>query len=184
MMGWRRRHLPSLWMKTWKRRHSLSPWMKEANGWNVDLAPWDAWSMRCRKECWLPLSPPLTFGSSWPNLLLGLVKFNFIYSTTHCLTYYSRKIRLKQWPNLNLYYFLHASSHIFEISLAHVNNVKCPWLTWSSCERPMWIFFIMLLMIWPWYGLELVDAFELGLLGVTSLHLGHLRVVISLLRDH
>ncbi|QCE14726.1 hypothetical protein DEO72_LG11g1731 [Vigna unguiculata] len=42
MVAWRRRHLPSLWMKTWKRRHSLSPWMKEADGWSVDLAPWDA----------------------------------------------------------------------------------------------------------------------------------------------
>jgi len=27
-------------------------------------------SVRCRKECWLPFSPPWTFGSSWPNLLL------------------------------------------------------------------------------------------------------------------
>ena len=98
MVAWRRRHLPRLWMKTWKRRHSLSPRMKEAHGWNVDLAPWDTWSMRCRKECWLPLSPPLTFGSSWPNLLLGLVKPNFINLTTHCLTYYSRKTRPKQWP--------------------------------------------------------------------------------------
>jgi len=42
MVAWRMRHLPSIWMKTWKRRHSLSPWMKEAHGWSVDLAPWDA----------------------------------------------------------------------------------------------------------------------------------------------
>jgi len=41
-MAWRRRYLPSLKMKTLKRRHSLSPWMKEAHGWSVDLAPWDA----------------------------------------------------------------------------------------------------------------------------------------------
>ena len=75
-------------------------------------------SMRCRKECGLPLSQPWTFGSS--------VKPNFINSTTHCLTYYSRKTRRKQWPNLNLYYSLYASSHILEVSLAHVNNVKSP----------------------------------------------------------
>jgi len=168
MVAWRRRHLPSLWMKTWKKRHSLSPWMKEAHGWSVDLAPWDAWSMSCRKECWLPLSLPLTFGSSWANLLLGLVKPNFINSTTYCLIYYSRKTRPKKWPNLNLYYFLHASSHILEISLAHVNNVKRPWLTWLSCERPIWIFLIMLLVIGPLCGLGLVEAFEVGLVGVTS----------------
>ena len=78
------------------------------------------------------------------------------------------KVKPKQWPNLNLDYFLHASSHILEISLAHVNNVKSLWLTWSSCERPMWIFLIMLLVIGPWYGLGLADAPELGLVGVTS----------------
>jgi len=169
MVAWRRRHLPSLWMKTCKIRHFLSLWMKETHGWSVDLALWDAWSIRCRKKCWLPLSPPLTFGSSWPNLLLGLIKPNFINSTTHCLTYYSRKTRSKQWPILNLYYFLHASSHILEISLAHVNNVKSLWLTWSSYKRSMWIFLIMLLVIGPWCGLGLVDALELGLVGVTSI---------------
>ena len=63
---------------------------------------------------------------------------------------------------------LHASSHILEISLANVNNLKSPWLTWSSCERPMWLFLIMLLVIGPWYGLGLVDALELGLVGVNA----------------
>jgi len=135
MVAWRRRHLPSLWMKTWKRRHSLSPWMKEAHGWSVDLAPWDAWSMRCRKECWLPLSPPWTFGSSWSNLLLRLVKPNFINSTTYCLTYYSRKQGLDNGPILLLFYcsliHLFKSSHLlwpmWRVWEAHVGLGHLEW---------------------------------------------------------
>jgi len=73
--------------------------------------------VRCRKECWLPLSPPWTFSSSWQNLLLGLVKPNFINLTTHCLTYYSRKQGLNNWPILLLFYcsliHLFKSSHLF-----------------------------------------------------------------------
>ena len=72
------------------------------------------WSMRCRKECWLPLSSPWTFGSSWPNLLLDLVKPNFINLTTHCLTYYSRKQGLNNGPILLLFYC--SSIHLFKSS--------------------------------------------------------------------
>ena len=89
------------------------------------------------------------------------------HAITNVLVYLLKE-KLKQWPNLNLDYFLHASTHILEMSLVHVNKVKNPWLTWSSCERPMWIFFIMLLVIWPRDGLELVDAFRLRLVRVTS----------------
>jgi len=41
------------------------------------LAPRCIGSMRCRKECWLPLSPPWTFGSSWPNLVLRFSQAQF-----------------------------------------------------------------------------------------------------------
>ena len=76
-------------------------------------------SMRCRKKCWLSLSPP--FDNSWPNLLLGLVKPNFSNSTTHCLTYYSRKQGLNNGPILLLFY----------CSLIHL--FKSSYLIW-----PMW----------------------------------------------
>jgi len=82
-------------------------------------------SVRCRKECWHPLSPPWTFGSSWPNLLLGLVKPNFSNSTTHYLTYYSRKQGLNNGPILLLFYcsliHLFKSSHLL-------------WLMWRVWE--------------------------------------------------
>jgi len=36
------------------------------------------------------------------------------------------KAKPKQWPNLNLDYVFHASTHMLEISLAHVKKVKSP----------------------------------------------------------
>ena len=62
-----------------------------------------------------------SFDSSWPNLLLGLVKPNFINWTTHCLTYYSRKQGLNNGPILLLFY----------CSLIHL--FKSSYLLW-----PMW----------------------------------------------
>jgi len=162
MVAWIRTCLPSLWMKTWKRRHSLSPRMKEAYEWSVDLAPWDAWSMRCRKEYWLPLSPPWTFGSSWPNLLLGLVKPNFINSTTHCLAYYSRKQSLNNWPILLLFYcsliHLFKSSHLL-------------WPMWRVWEAHMGVDHLE----WSPIGSFLACPLLLGLLIGLGLkvHVGH-----------
>jgi len=92
-------------------------------------------SMRYRKECWLPLSPPWTFGSSWPNFLLGLVKPIFINSTTHCLTYYSTKQGLNKGPILLLFYcsliHLFKSSHLlwpmWRVWEAHVGLGHLEW---------------------------------------------------------
>ena len=142
MVAWRRRHLPRLWMK-------------EAHGWSVDLAPWDAWSMRCRKECWLPLSPPWTFDSPWPNLLLGLVKPKFINSTTHCLAYYSRKQGLNNGPMLFLF---DTPLKIFTSSLAHVKSVRSPCGFGPSWMKLNWIFLSILLIIEPLDGLGLEGA--------------------------
>ena len=93
-------------------------------------------SMRCRKKCWLPLSPPwLFFYSSWPNLLLHLVKTNFINWTTRCLTYYSRKQSLNNGPILLLFYcslrHLFKSSHLlwpmWRVWEAHVGLGHLEW---------------------------------------------------------
>jgi len=92
-------------------------------------------SMRCRKECWLPLSPLWTFGSSRSNLLLGLFKPNFINSTTHCLAYYSRKQDLNNGPILLLFYcsliHLFKSSHLlwpmWRVWEAHVGLGHLEW---------------------------------------------------------
>jgi len=54
------------------------------------------------------------FDSSWPPLLLGLVKPNFSNSTTHCLTYYSRKQGLNNGPILFLFYC--SLIHLFKSS--------------------------------------------------------------------
>ena len=144
-------------MKAWKRRHSLSPWMKEAHGWSVDLAPWDAWSMKSRKECWLPLSAPWTFDNSWPPLLLGLVKPTFSNSTTHYLTYYSRKQGLNNGLILLLLLF-DTPLQIFISSLANVKSVRSPCGFGPSWMKPNWIFLSMLLVIGPLDGLELEGA--------------------------
>ena len=157
-------------MKAWKRRHSLSPWIKEAHGWSVDLALWDAWSMRSRKKCWLPLSPPWTFYSSWTPLLLGLVKPNFSNSTTHCLTYYSRKQGLNNGPILLLFYCslkqLFKSSYLlwpmWRVWEAHVGLGHLEWspigsfwtcllllgLLMGLGLRCMWAMYWALSMIW------------------------------------
>jgi len=76
-----------------------------------------------------------SFDSSWPNLLLGLVKPNFINSTTHCLTYYSRKQSLNNWPILLLFYcslrHLFKSSHLlwpmWRVWEAHVGLGHLEW---------------------------------------------------------
>jgi len=54
---------------------------------------------------------------AWPN---------FMHHVITSVLAYLLKAKLKQWPNLNLDYVFHASSHILEISFAHVNKVKSP----------------------------------------------------------
>jgi len=100
-----------------------------------------------------------SFDSSWPNLLLGLVKPNFINSTTHCLTYYSRKQSLNNRPILLLFYcslrHLFKSSHLlwpmWRVWEVHVGLGHLEW-------SPIWSFFSMPLVIGPLDGLGLEGA--------------------------
>jgi len=82
--------------------------------------------VRYMKEYWLPLSPPWTLDSSWPNLTLGLGKPNFSNSTTHCLTYYSRKQGLNNEPILLVFY-------CFLIHLIKSSHLVWPmWRVWEA----------------------------------------------------
>ena len=123
-------------------------------------------SMRYRKECWLPLSPPWTFGSSWPNFLLGLVKPIFINSTTHCLTYYSTKQGLNKGPILLLFYcsliHLCKSSHLL-LPMWRVweTHVDLGHLGWSPIES----FWACPLLLGLLMGLKVYLVLILGLLG-------------------
>jgi len=134
-------------------------------GFNLwSLGPW-------MKECWLPLSPPWTFGRSWPNLLLGLVKSSFINLTTHCLTYFCRKQGLNNGPILFLFYcsliHLFKSSHLLwpmwrvweaHVSLVHLDEAQLDifehapyyWASWWAWAwRCMLAMDWALSMIWP-----------------------------------
>jgi len=147
MVVWRKRHLLSLWMKTWKRRDSFSPWTKEAHGWSVDLAPWmhDPWGSHGLKET---LSGPSPFLCLTPLL----------------------KAKPKYWPNLkSILMGFDALLQVLLISLAHENNVTSPLDLCPSIGRPIWIFFIILLVIGPFNGLGLGLGLEgaIGLCGVT-----------------
>jgi len=51
---------------------------------------------------------------------------NFMHHVITSVLTYLLKAKPKQWPNLNLECVFHASTHILEISLAHVNKVKSP----------------------------------------------------------
>jgi len=101
--AWRRRLDLGHWMMPWKRRKHSQPL--------DDLDPWGV-----GRSVDFHLVHLGSFDSSWPNLLLGLVKPNFINWTTHCLTYYSRKQSLNKGPILLLFYcslrHLFKSSHL------------------------------------------------------------------------
>ena len=107
-----------------------------------------------------------SFDSSWPNLLLGLVKPNFINLTTHCLTYYSRKQILNNGPILLLFYYslrhLFKSSHLlwpmWRVWDIHVGLGHLEWSpNWYVLACPLLLGFLMGL------GLKVHDGHGLGL---------------------
>ena len=81
--------------------------------------------VRCKKECWLPLSPPWTFGSSWQKSPIGLSQAQFYQFNYKFLTYYSRKQGLNNGPILLLFYF--SLIHLFKSS-------HLLWPMWSVWE--------------------------------------------------
>jgi len=130
-------------------------------------------SMRCRKECWLPLNPPCTFDSSWPNLLLGLVKPNFSNSSTHCLTYYSRKQGLNNGPILLIFYcsliHLFKSSHLlwpmWRVWEAHVGLSHLGWSligSFLACPLLLGLFVGFGIKMHVGHGLSLEHDLGLG----------------------
>ena len=103
-----------------------------------------------------------SFDSSWPNLLLGLVKPNFINWTTHCLTYYSRKQSLNNGPILLLFYC--SLRHLFKSS-------HLLWPMWRVWEAHVGLDHLE----WSWIGSFWARSLLLGLLMGLGLkvHVGH-----------
>ena len=110
--------------------------------------------VRCRKECWLPLSPPWTFGSWWQKSLIGLSQaqfYQFNYTLFDLLFY---KTRPKQWAKLIVILLLFDTLlQIFTSSLANVKSVRSPCGFGPSWMKPNLIFFSMSLVIGPLGGL-------------------------------
>ena len=126
-----------------------------------------------------------SFDSSWPNLLLGLVKPNFINSTTHCLTYYFRKQSLNNGPLLLLFYCclrhlfksLHLLWPMWRVWEVHVGLGHLEWSPiWSFLACPLLLGLLMGLgfKVHDGHGLGLEHDLGLGvaqaisLIGITS----------------
>ena len=103
-----------------------------------------------------------SFDISWPNLLLGLVKPNFINWTTHCLTYYSRKQSLNNEPILFLFYC--SLRHLFKFS--HLF-----WPMWIVWETHVGLGHLEWILIWSFWACSLLLGLLTGL-GL-KVHVGH-----------